>query len=68
MEEEISMIQKNSTWKLVDRPLDRNIIGVERVFRTTLNADGLANKQKVRFVIKGHAKVSDLQTKITKLN
>ncbi|MCI38884.1 hypothetical protein A2U01_0060113, partial [Trifolium medium] len=29
MEGEMSMIQKNKTWELVDKPGDRNIIGVK---------------------------------------
>jgi hypothetical protein len=29
MEEELSMIKKNKTWELVDKPNDRKIIGVK---------------------------------------
>ena len=28
MQEELSMIEKNKTWELVDRPLNKKIIGV----------------------------------------
>jgi hypothetical protein len=57
MEEELSMIKKNKTWELVDRPKDRKIIGVKWVFRTKLNADGSINKHKARLVVKGYAQV-----------
>ena len=40
MEEELLMIQKNETWKLVDRPKEKKVIGVRWVFRTKLNSDG----------------------------
>ncbi|XP_071712834.1 uncharacterized protein [Rutidosis leptorrhynchoides] len=40
MNEEIKMIEKNNTWKLVDHPKDKEIIGVKWVYRTKLNTDG----------------------------
>jgi hypothetical protein len=57
MEEEMSMIQKNKTWELVDKPEDRHIIGVKWVFRTKLNADCSINKYKARLVVKGYAQI-----------
>jgi len=57
MEEELSMIKKNKTLELVDRPKDRKIIGVKWVFRTKLNADGSINKHKAKLVVKGYAQV-----------
>ena len=55
MEEELSMIEKNQTWVLVDRPTHKNSIGVKWIFRTKLNADGSINKHKARLVVKGYA-------------
>jgi hypothetical protein len=57
MEGEISMIQKNYTWELVNRPLDKNIIGVKWMFRTKLNTDSSFNKHKVRLIVKGYAQI-----------
>ncbi|KAL0559650.1 hypothetical protein IC582_000013 [Cucumis melo] len=57
MEEELSMIEKNKTWILVDRSQDRKVIGVKWVFRTKLNADGSINKHKARLVVKGYAQI-----------
>lgn len=57
MEEEMSMIQKNKTWELVERPKDRKVIGVKWVSRTKLNIDCTINKYKVRLVVKGYAQI-----------
>lgn len=33
----ISMIEKNQTWELVDRPKNREVIGVKWIFKTKFN-------------------------------
>ncbi|XP_024441578.1 uncharacterized protein LOC112324164 [Populus trichocarpa] len=53
MEEEMSMIQKNKTWDLVDRPEGRKVIGEKWIFKTKFNADNSINKYKARLVVKG---------------
>lgn len=55
MQEEMKVIHKNQTWELVDRPLHKNAIGIKRVYRIKLNADGTVNKHKARLVVKGYA-------------
>lgn len=57
MKEELSMIEKNKTWILVERPQDRKVTGVKWVYRTKLFADGSVNKHKARLVVKGYAQV-----------
>ena len=57
MKEELRMIEKNETWKLVKRPTNRKVIGVKWVFRTKLNPDGSINKHKARLVVKGYAQI-----------
>ncbi|XP_048139602.1 uncharacterized protein LOC125316165 [Rhodamnia argentea] len=57
MKEELTMIEKNRTWELVERPQDGKVIGVKWVFRTKLNPDGLVNKHKARLVVKGYVQV-----------
>ena len=57
MEREMSMIHKNKTWELVERPKDRKVIGVKWVFRTKLNADCSINKHKAKLVVKGYAQI-----------
>ncbi|KAI5344202.1 hypothetical protein L3X38_012079 [Prunus dulcis] len=55
MEDEITMIEKNNTWELVDRPFDKPIIGVKWVYKTKLNLDGSVQKNKARLVAKGYS-------------
>ncbi|KAG8493234.1 hypothetical protein CXB51_010575 [Gossypium anomalum] len=47
------MIEKNQTWKLVEKPANRKIIGVKWVYKAKQNADGSLNKLKARLVVKG---------------
>ena len=55
MENEIAMIEKNSTWELVSRPSDKPVIGVKWVYKTKLNLDGSVQKNKARLVAKGYS-------------
>ena len=49
------MIYKNETWKLVDRPCNKNVIGVKWVFKLKYNVDGSINKHKARLIVKEYA-------------
>ena len=40
MKEEIHMIEKNQTWELVKRPLNKNIVGVKWIYRLKTDAKG----------------------------
>ena len=51
------MIEKNQTWKLVQRLQDIKVIGVKWVYRTKVNANGSINKHKARLVVKGFAQI-----------
>jgi len=44
MKEEMDNIEKNKTWQLVDKPRDKNVIGVKWVYRVKMNPDGSINK------------------------
>ena len=41
MQEKIHMIEKNETQSLMDKPKAQKVIGVEWVYTTKLNANGL---------------------------
>ena len=55
MEEEIEKIEKNMTWTLVPRPIDKNVIGTKWVFRKKLDKNGEITINKARLVYKGYA-------------
>lgn len=55
MKSELEMIEKSSTWQLVDKPFDKPIIGVIWVYKTKLNLDGSVQKNKAKLVAKGYS-------------
>src|ERR1044071_2010832 len=54
MEEEISSIEKNNTWKLVEPPPKIKPIWVKWVFKVKKDAQGKISKYKARWVAKGY--------------
>ena len=40
MNEELDQIEKNNTWEFVPRPIDKNVIGSEQVFKNKMNEQG----------------------------
>lgn len=55
MKEEITAIEKNETWELVDLPHGNNPIGLKWVFKIKYNSDGTIQKHKARLVAKGYS-------------
>ena len=60
MKEEIEKIEKNKTWTLVPRPVDKNVIGTKWVFRNKLDENGEITRNKGRLVYKGYAQEEGL--------
>jgi len=60
MDEEIDSIEINNTWDLVDLPEGKKIIGVKRVYKTKLNAEGEVEKYKARLVAQGFSQQPDI--------
>jgi hypothetical protein len=54
MEDEMSQIQKNDTWELVELPHGRSSIGVKWIYKLKLKIDGSILKHKARLVAKGY--------------
>lgn len=54
MMDEIAIIDKNQTLKLIDRPSGKPIEDVKWIFKTKLNLDGIVQKQKASLVAKGY--------------
>lgn len=55
MNEEIKMIEKNNTWELVEKPGDKEVIGLKWVYKVKYNEDGSIHKYKARLVAKGYS-------------
>jgi hypothetical protein len=60
MKEELEVIEKNNTWELVERPIDKPVIGVKWVYKTKLHLDGSVQKLKAHLVAKGYAQKSGI--------
>ena len=57
MNEELDQIEKNNTWELVPRPIDKNLIGSKWVFKNKMNEQGQIVRNKARLVCKGYTQV-----------
>lgn len=55
MAEEIKVIERNGTWKMVDLPAGKNVTGLKWIFKTKFAANRRIQKYKVRIVAKGYA-------------
>jgi Reverse transcriptase (RNA-dependent DNA polymerase) len=55
MEDEIKMIEKNETWKLVEKPNEKDVVGLKWIYKTKTNLDGSMQKCKARLVAKGYS-------------
>lgn len=53
MREEHDSLVKNETWKLVDRPKDRNVVNNRWIFKVKQNSDGSVERYKARLVARG---------------
>jgi hypothetical protein len=60
MDEELDQIEKNDTWELFPRPMNKNVIGTKWVFKNKLNKDDHVTRNKERLVCKGYAQVEDI--------
>lgn len=55
MSNEVKSILKNNTWKLLERPPNRDIIGSRMILTNKHNADGTLQRRKARIVARGFA-------------
>lgn len=60
MQEELTALYSNNTWRLVPHPSNTNIIGSKWEYRIKYNEDGLINRFKARFVARGFTQVPGL--------
>lgn len=55
MDEEYNSFMNTGTWTLVDKPMDKNIIGCKWVYKIKTDAQGHIMRYKVRLVAQGYA-------------
>ncbi|RVW28647.1 Retrovirus-related Pol polyprotein from transposon RE1 [Vitis vinifera] len=54
MREEMSALEKNKTWEIVERPKGKNIVDCKWIFTLKYKADGSLERHKARLVAKGY--------------
>lgn len=57
MEEELIQIEKNQTWELLPRPMDKYLIATKWVFQNKVKKDGKVTRNKETLVYKGYSQV-----------
>jgi len=60
MDKEMTSLDKNETWDLVELPTGRNPIDNKWVFKKKMNAEGKVEKYKARLVTKGYSQVEGI--------
>lgn len=56
-------IEKNQTWELVPRLVNKNVIGIKWVFQNKLKQNGEVIRNKERLVCKGYSEVEGIYFK-----
>ncbi|RVW82043.1 Retrovirus-related Pol polyprotein from transposon TNT 1-94 [Vitis vinifera] len=54
MREEMSALEKNKTWEIVERPKGKNIVDCKWIFTLKYKANGSLERHKARLVAKGY--------------
>jgi hypothetical protein len=60
MNKELDQIEKNNTWDLVPRPIDKNVIGSKWLFKNKMIEQGQIVRNKSILVYKGYAQIEGL--------
>ncbi|KAL0282449.1 UNVERIFIED_CONTAM: Retrovirus-related Pol polyprotein from transposon RE2 [Sesamum angustifolium] len=60
MNQELTALEKNDTWDLVELPPGKKAIGSRWVFKLKLNPDGSVQRHKARLVAKGYNQIEGI--------
>ena len=54
MNEEMSALERNETWEIVERPKDKKVVGCRWIYTVKYKSDGTLDLYKTRLVAKGY--------------
>ena len=54
MNEEMSALERNETWEIVERPKDKKAVGCRWIYTVKYKSDGTLDRYKARLVAKGY--------------
>ncbi|KAG5037263.1 hypothetical protein GYH30_017931 [Glycine max] len=60
MNEEMSALERNETWEIVERPKDKKAVGCRWVYTVKYLADGTLDWYKTRLVAKGYTQTYEI--------
>ncbi|KAL0349477.1 UNVERIFIED_CONTAM: Retrovirus-related Pol polyprotein from transposon RE1 [Sesamum radiatum] len=60
MQKELSALEQNETWEIVDLPKGKRAIGSKWVYKVNLNPDGSVERYKARLVAKGYDQIEGI--------
>ena len=60
MNEEMSALERNETWEIVERPKDKKAVGCRWVYTVKYLADGTLDWYKTRLVAKGYTQTQEI--------
>jgi hypothetical protein len=60
MQDELNNFTRNQVWVLVERPMNKNVIGTKWVYRNKQDEHGIVVKNKARLLAKGYSQVESL--------
>ena len=57
MHEKMSAFEKNQTWKIVDKSLEKKKVGCRWIYNVKYKSDGTLERYKARLVAKGYIQI-----------
>lgn len=65
MQQEIQALEENGTWKIIELPKGKNIVGCKWVYKIKYKADGQIDRFKARLIAKGYSQTEGVDYRET---